>query len=301
MTYSIVARDPETGHMGVATHSQAFAVGSSVPWALAGHGVIATQSMGEPMYGELGLDALRGGLTAAEALTALRSVDPHPERRQVAMVDTRGGFEVYTGDGCVAEAGHRVGHCCAALANMVASSSVWEAMVTAFETSSGPLAHRMLASLHAAEAQGGDFRGRRSAAVLVVRDRHTGRPWRDQVIDLRVDAHPDPVTELGRLVAQSDRYHQMVEAFQHAIDGQHERAIEVLERMDERSSPGLADEPDLLMWRAVVLALSGRTTDASAILEALSTTAPQFVEAVRRFGPAGLIPSPELLAQILPK
>jgi uncharacterized Ntn-hydrolase superfamily protein len=297
VTYSIVARDPETGHMGVATHSQAFAVGSSVPWALAGHGVVATQSMGEPMYGELGLDALRGGLTASEALRALRSVDPHPERRQVAMVDVRGGIEVYTGAACVAAAGHRIGRCCAALANMVASPSVWEAMVTTFESTTGPLAHRLIAALHAAESEGGDFRGRRSAAIVVVRDQRTGRPWRDQVVDLRVESHPDPVDELDRLVKQSDRYHQMVEAFQCAIDGNFARALEVLEQMDAQ---GPVEEPDLLTWRAVVLALAGRTAEASAILAALSTTAPQFVEAIRRFGPAGLIPDPDLLRRILP-
>jgi uncharacterized Ntn-hydrolase superfamily protein len=297
VTYSIVARDPETGHMGVATQSQAFAVGSSVPWALAGHGVIATQSMGEPMYGELGLDALRGGLTATEALTALRSVDPHPERRQVAMIDTRGGIEVYTGAACVEAAGHRIGKGCAALANMVAAPAVWEAMVETFESTTGPLAHRMLAALHAAEAQGGDFRGRRSAAIVVVRDRRTGRPWRDQVVDLRVEAHDDPVAELERLVKQSDRYHQMVEAFQCALDDDCDRALAILEQMD---AEGPVEEPDLLTWRAVVLARAGRTADASAILTALSGTAPQFVEAIRRFGPAGLLGDPELLRSILP-
>ena len=297
MTYSIVARDPDTGQMGVATHSQAFAVGSSVPWALSGHGVVATQSMGEPMYGDLGLDALRGGLTATEALTALRSIDPHPERRQVAMVDTRGGIEVYTGDACVAAAGHRVGRCCAALANMVVSPAVWEAMVETFETAKGSLARRLVSALHAAENEGGDFRGRRSAALLVVRDRHTGRPWRDQVVDLRVDDHPEPIIEIDRLLASHDRYHQMVEAFQCAIDGKTERALAVLEEMD---AAGPIDDPDLLLWRAVVLARSGRTSDAAAIVKDLARTAPQFVEALRRFEPVGLLPDREILLAILP-
>lgn len=282
--------------MGIATQSQAFAVGSSVPWALAGHGVIATQSMGEPMYGELGLDALRGGLTASEALTALKSVDPHPERRQVAMVDTRGGIDVYTGSACVAEAGHRVGNSCVALANMAASPAVWDAMVTAFETTTGSLAHRLLAALHAAEAEGGDLRGRRSASVLVVRDVRTGRPWRDQVIDLRVDSDPDPVVQLGRLVASSDRYRQMVDAFQHGIDGDVGRALTVLAAMDE---DGPVAEPDLLVWRALVLGIAGRTEEASAILQGLSETAPQFVEALRRFGPAKLVDA-SVLERILP-
>lgn len=294
MTYSIVAHDPESGEMGVATQSQAFAVGSSVPWALAGYGVIASQSMGEPMYGELGLDLLRGGLTADEALAALRSIDPHPERRQVAMVDTRGNVAVYTGEGCVAAAGHRVGGCCAALANMVVSPAVWEAMAATFEQTRGSLAHRLVAGLAAAEAEGGDFRGRRSAAILVVRAERTGRPWRDQVVDLRVDAHADPVGELRRLVAESDRYHYMVKAFQAAVDGHEERAIELLEGLSATD-----EGHDLAMWRAVVLALSGRDDDASAILAALSREAPQFVEAVRRFVPAGLL-SEDRLRRILP-
>ena len=285
--------------MGVATHSQAFAIGASVPWALAGHGIVATQSMGEPMYGELGLDALRGGLTAVEALTALRSVDPHPERRQVAMVDTRGNIEVYTGAACVSVAGHRVGSCCAALANMVTSPAVWESMVETFESTGGTLARRMVAALHAAEAEGGDFRGRRSAALLVVRDRHTGRPWRDQVVDLRVDTHPDPVKELDRLLAHHDRYHKMVEAFQHAIDDDADRALAVLGELDLESGD-VELEPDLELWRAVVLAWSGRTADAEAIVRDLSRTAPQFVEALRRFEPAGLLPSRDLLQRLLP-
>ena len=297
MTYSIVARDPETGQMGVGTQSQAFAVGSSVPWALAGHGIIATQSMGEPMYGELGLDALRGGLTAGEALTALRSIDPHPERRQVAMVDTRGGIAVYTGDRCVGEAGHRVGRCCATLANTVTSSAVWEVMIETFEATRGPLAQRMLASLHAAERQGGDVRGRRSAALLVVRDRHTGRPWRDQVVDLRVDTHADPIAELDRLLAYHERYHRVVSAFQHALDGRSEPALAELEELD---ALGPMEEPDLRMLRAIVLARAGRVPEATEIVATLSRDAPQFVETLRRFGPARLLPS-KLLRRLLPE
>lgn len=297
MTYSIVGRDRASGQMGVATHSQAFAVGSSVPWALAGHGVIATQSMGEPMYGELGLDALRGGLTAAEVLTALRSVDPFPERRQVAMADTHGGIEVYTGSECVAHAGHRVGNGCAALANMVASASVWEAMVTTFETTTGPLAHRLVAALHAAEAEGGDIRGQRSASVLVVRAVRTGRPWRDQVVDLRVDCHDEPVAELTRLVKLNDRYHQMVGAFELALDCNFGRALALLDELD---ADGPFEEPDLLMWRAVVLGAAGRTADAAAIVEGLRQSAPQFVEVLRRFAPAQLI-EPTILERILPE
>jgi uncharacterized Ntn-hydrolase superfamily protein len=295
MTYSIVARDPETGHMGVATQSQAFAVGSSVSWALPGYGVIATQSVGEPMYGELGLDVLRAGLTAPEALRALRTVDPHPEQRQVAMVDAQGNFDAYTGAACIAEAGHAVGERCVALANLVASDAIWGAMVAAFEEATGPVASRLLAALRAAEAEGGDLRGRRSAAILVVEAERSGRPWRDQIVDLRVDDHHDPVEELARLVRHSERYHVFVEAFEAALDGRAERGIELLG--DEPADA--ATEPDLTLWKAVVLAKGDREDEAAALLEQLSSAAPAFLEAARRFGRAGIVDS-VLLDRILP-
>jgi uncharacterized Ntn-hydrolase superfamily protein len=296
MTYSIVARDSETGELGVATQSQAFAVGSSVPFALPGHGVIATQSMGEPMYGEIGLDLLRGGFTAGESLTALTSVDPHPEWRQVGIVDVAGTFAVHTGKACVESAGHLQGDNCLALANMVASPEVWQAMVAAFEASAGPLAQRLLTSLHAAEDAGGDFRGRRSAAVIVVHTTPTGRPWHDTVVDLRVDDSTDPVSDLDRLVVKRRRYQDVVRAFQQAMDGDAagaDRALEALRPQDPRT------EPDQALWRAVVAALAGREDAARDLLADLQRCAPQFVEAARRFRSAGLVP-PAVLDRVLP-
>lgn len=295
MTYSILARDIETGEMGVASQSQAFAVGDSVPWASPGHGVIATQSMGEPAYGELGLEAMRAGLTASEALTALRSVDPRPERRQVAMIDGQGDIAVYTGDRCVSAAGHRIGESCCAVANMVVSERVWEAMVVAFETTEGRLAPRLLAALWAAEAEGGDFRGRRSAAIKVVRAQRSGRPWRDEVVDLRVDDHDNPVAELDRLIRESARYHRMVEAFEEALDGEASSAVEEMPEEDVR------DEPDLVMWRAVILALARREEAAASLLADLQRSAPQFVEVVRRMNAIGLIEPAEVLDRVLPR
>lgn len=296
MTFSIVARDPETGLMGVATQTQALAVGASVPWAMPGYGVIATQSMGEPMYGELGLDLLRNGLTAQEALVALRTIDENPERRQVAMVDVGGDLAVYTGDDCVASAGHLVGAGCAALANMVAGPQVWASMVERFEGTEGPLTYRLLAALRAGEDAGGDIRGHRSAAVLVVRRERTGRPWRDQLYNLRVDADPDPLSRLGDLVDRSIRYHRVVEAFEMALDG---RAVEAAELLDQNRLALSDDEPDLRMWRAVVLGLADRTAEARELLAHLDDTEPAFVETLRRFVPAGLVPA-ELLDELLP-
>jgi uncharacterized Ntn-hydrolase superfamily protein len=288
VTYSIVARDAETGEMGVATQSQAFAVGNSVPFALPGHGVIATQSMAEPMYGSVGLDLLQGGFTAQEVLTALSSVDPHPQRRQVAVLGVNGDLAAYTGEQCVEAAGHLIGNYCVALANMAASAAVWIAMVERFENSSGPLAQRLLNSLEAAEEAGGDFRGRRSAAIMVIRATTTGRPWHDTVVDLRVDDSGDPVSALAELLVTRARYQDVVRAFQQAIDGDPltaDRELELLRPMDP------VTEPDQLMWRAVVAALAGREDAARKMFGELAGTAPQFLEAARRFGKAGLMPA----------
>ena len=296
MTYSIVARDAETGEMGVATQSQAFAVGSSVPFALPGHGVIATQSMAEPMYGAVGLDLLQGGFTAQEVLTALSSVDPHPQRRQVAVLGVNGDLAAYTGDHCVEAAGHLIGDTCVALANMAASPAVWEAMVDRYESSGGPLAQRLLNSLQAAEEAGGDFRGRRSAAIMVIRPSTTGRPWHDMAVDLRVDDSSDPVNALADLLVTRSRYQDVVRAFQQAIDGDPvtaDRELELLRPMDATT------EPDQLMWRAVVAALAGREDAAKEMLCELSATAPQFLEAARRFGKAGLMPA-DVIERIVP-
>jgi uncharacterized Ntn-hydrolase superfamily protein len=296
VTYSIVARDPGTGEMGVATQSQAFAVGSSVPFALPGHGVIATQSMAEPMYGSVGLDLLRGGFTAQEVLTALSSVDPRPQRRQVAVLGVNGDFAAYTGDSCVEAAGHLIGDTCVALANMAASPAVWESMVERYESSGGPLAQRLLNALQAAEEAGGDFRGRRSAAIMVIRATTTGRPWHDAVVDLRVDDSPDPVAALADLLVTRARYQDVVRGFELAIDGDPitaDRELELLRPMDP------VTEPDQLMWRAVVAALAGREDAAREMLAVLATSAPQFVEAARRFGKAGLMPA-DVVERILP-
>jgi uncharacterized Ntn-hydrolase superfamily protein len=296
VTYSIVARDAETGEMGVATQSQAFAVGNSVPFALPGHGVIATQSMAEPMYGSVGLDLLQGGFTAQEVLTALSSVDPQPERRQVAVLGVSGGPAAYTGEQCVEAAGHLIGDSCVALANMAASAAVWVTMVERFENSSGPLAQRLLNALQAAEDAGGDFRGRRSAAIMVIRPSTTGRPWHDMAVDLRVDDSPDPVAALTELLVTRARYQDVVRAFQQAIDGDPvtaDRELELLRPMDPHT------EPDQLMWRAVVAALAGREDAARAMLADLATCAPQFIEAARRFGKAGLMPR-DVVERIVP-
>jgi hypothetical protein len=179
---------------------------------------------------------------------------------------------------------------------MAASPAVWESMVERYESSGGPLAQRLLNALQAAEEAGGDFRGRRSAAIMVIRATTTGRPWHDSVVDLRVDDSTDPVAALADLLVTRARYQDVVRAFQQAIDGDPvtaDRELELLRPMDP------VTEPDQLVWRAVVAALAGREDAAREMLTELTGTAPQFLEAARRFGKAGLMPA-DVVERILP-
>jgi len=211
-TFSIVARDPVTGDMGVAVQSHWFAVGAEVIWGEAGVGVVATQSFIDPAYGPLGLDLMRAGKTAPEALRGLLAADPYADARQVAMVDSQGHVAAHTGSHCIAAAGNQVGKDYSAQANIMEKPTVWPAMGRAFEATQGDLTDRLIAALEAAQREGGDIRGKQSAAILIVRGKSTGRPWADKVIDLRVDDSADPIGELKRLV----RYHR---AYDHMENG----------------------------------------------------------------------------------
>jgi uncharacterized Ntn-hydrolase superfamily protein len=200
VTYSIVARDKKTGEFGVAVQSHYFQVSPAVPWALAGVGAVATQSMVNLSYGPLGLELLQAGYTAGQALKALTAGDPRAEVRQCAIVDASGNVAAHTGAKCIPAAGHRLGDNFSCQANLMERDTVWDAMAKAFESSDAPLAERMMAALEAAEAEGGDIRGKQSAAMLVVAAAGTGRPWDDRVIDLRVEDAAEPLPELRRLL-----------------------------------------------------------------------------------------------------
>ncbi len=252
-TYSIVARDPATGDLGVAVQSHWFSVGSLVPWARAGVGAVATQSMVEPSYGPLGLELMAAGKDAPAALAGLLAADPRADIRQVGMVDAAGRAASHTGANCIPEAGHRIGDGYAVQANLMGPATVPDAMAAAFEAATGPLAERMLAALAAAQAEGGDIRGRQSAAVLVVRGEATGRIWQDVLVDLRVEDHPDPVVELRRLLTLHRGYEQMnagdlaVEAGDLAAAS---RAYGEAERI-------LGDNLEARYWHAVALVNAG--------------------------------------------
>src|SRR5688572_22218913 len=199
-TYSIVARDPATGEMGVAVQSHYFSVGPIVPWAEAGIGAVATQSLVLVDYGPNGLALMRGGMSAPAALDSLRKADPNPDVRQVAMVDTQGRVAAHTGAMAIPAAGHQTGNQYSVQANLMDKATVWPAMAKAFEAAKGDLAERMMQALEAAEKEGGDIRGRQSAAILIVKATSSGKPWVDRVMDLRVEDHPEPLVELRRLI-----------------------------------------------------------------------------------------------------
>ncbi|MEJ5262659.1 MAG: DUF1028 domain-containing protein [Ignavibacterium sp.] len=208
-TYSIVARDPNTGEMGVAVQSHWFSVGSIVSWGEAGVGVVATQSFVNPSFGQRGLEMLKQGMTAQEVVDLLIASDEGRDFRQLAIVDAKGNSAAYTGSKCIPEAGHIVGDNYCVQANLMLSNLVWSEMSKAFESSDGPLAERLIAALEAAQYVGGDIRGQQSAAILVVKGQSTGKLWEDRYIDLRVEDHPEPVKEIKRLLKVFRAYEHM--------------------------------------------------------------------------------------------
>lgn len=208
-TYSIVARDSVSGEMGVAVQSHWFSVGNTVTYGKAGVGVVATQSLVNPMYGPKGLALMEQGLNPQQALDFLTANDSGEMYRQVAFLNTKGEVASHTGRLCIDAAGHKQGKNFSVQANMMLKNTVWDAMANAFETSTGNLADRMVAALKAAEQEKGDIRGRQSAAILIVKAEATGNSWEDTVMDLRVEDHDNPVAELERLVKMHKAYEFM--------------------------------------------------------------------------------------------
>ncbi|MGH9803665.1 MAG: DUF1028 domain-containing protein [Candidatus Acidiferrales bacterium] len=294
-TYSIVARDPATGELGVAVQSHWFSVGPIVPWAEAGVGAVATQSFVEPSYGPLGLALMRAGKSAPEALKALLAADDGREVRQVAMIDAQGRVAAHTGSNCIAAAGHHIGDNYSVQANLMDNDTVWPAMAQAFEAASGDLTDRLLAALEAAEDEGGDIRGRQSAAIIVVRGESSGRPWQDRMVDLRIEDHPNPVVELKRLV----RVHR---AYKHMDAGDVCAAAknwDCATREYGAAEKILPEQMEVVFWHAVTLASNERVEDALPLFKRVFAREPKWAELVDRLPAAELLPAnPELLQRI---
>lgn len=203
MTYSIVARDPQTGRFGVAVQSHAYTVGPIVPWLEAGVGGVATQAFVNVSFGPIALEMLRNGWSAERVIAALVAGDETPEQRQIGVVDTVGRAAAYTGAACVKACGHMVGEGFSCQGNLLERDEVWQALAPAYEAALAerlPFSERLLRALEAAEAAGGDVRGRQSAAIVIVDAELRPVRWRGLNMDLRVEDHDQPVPELRRLV-----------------------------------------------------------------------------------------------------
>lgn len=293
VTYSIVARDPQTRELGVAVQSHYFQVGPTVPWAISGVGAVATQSRVDVRYGPLGLELMRAGYGVDQALAALLASDPEPEVRQVAMVDAEGRVAVHTGRRCIAEAGHRTGSGYSVQANLMLRDTVWDTMVGAFEGTGGPLAERMLAALDAAEAEGGDIRGKQSAAMLVVAGTPTGRSWEDRLIDLRVEDHGEPLMELRRLLRLKRAYQSLREA-DLAVQRGDSKTAALLRANALQVGPDL---PELRFWVALGMAAAGDMERSVPLLREVIKSDSRWWETMRRLPASGRL-SGELLDEL---
>jgi len=257
-TYSIVARDERTGEIGAGVQSHWFSVGTVVPWALAGVGAVVTQSFTNPAFGPEGLKLLSQGKTPRKAVEEMVSQDDGRDLRQLAVIDSQGRSFAHTGRKCVAEAGHECGKNFSVQANMMLRDTVWGAMAEAFEGSDGPLADRIMAALLAAEKEGGDARGRQSAALVVVRAKATGEVWKDRSVDLRVDDSRDPLRELARLLKVHRAYESM-DAGDAALEkGEMSAALKHYSNAEKL----FPRNEEMVFWHAVGLANNGRFEEA---------------------------------------
>ena len=290
-TYSIVALDEITGELGVAVQSHWFSVGFLVPWAKAGVGAVATQSFVKVDYGPDGLQLMESGITAVDALKTLTSKDDGEAVRQVGMIDIKGNVAAHTGSRCIKYAGHIVGENYSVQANMMANGTVPKAMAVAFEKTKGDLADRMMAALEAAEAEGGDIRGKQSAAMVIVSGEPSGVDWKDTKLSLRIEDHPTPLIELKRLI----RVHR---AYQHANMGDHYMETEEIDKAlieYSKAAEYYPENAELPYWSAVALANGGRLEEALPVFRSVFQRNPDLKTMTPRLVKSGLLPDDKSL------
>jgi len=293
LTYSIVARDKKTGEFGVAVQSHYFQVSPAVPWALAGVGAVATQSRVNLSYGPLGLELLQAGYTAEQTLRALTAGDPRAEVRQCAVVDAAGNVAAHTGGKCIPAAGHTLGDGFSCQANLMEKDTVWDAMAEAFTTTDAPLPERMMAALEAAEAEGGDIRGKQSAAMLVVAGTGTGRSWNDRIIDLRVEDAAEPLPELRRLL-------RIKRAYMTAGDADHLEEKGDMSGAIAKLHEALAIAPEMIELRfmaGVTMAAAGDVDSGCVLIGEAIRKNGRWLETLRRLVSADLV-APEVASAI---
>ena len=280
----------------MAVQSHFFGVGSLVSWAEAGVGAVATQSVVDPAYGPRGLELMRSGKSAPESLHELLAADSQQNVRQVAMVDRAGRVAVHSGKGCIDHAGHALGNQVSAQANIMERATVPAAMVRGYEAARGELAERLLAALDAAEGEGGDLRGRQSAALLVVAARGRGRPGEEKLVDLRVDDHPDPLAELRRLLRLWRAYARADVGDQLAAEGDTAGAL----REYAAAHAAEPENPELAFWHGAALAAGGSEQEAIPILRKVFDERPGYADLLERLPAAGLFPDDgQLIARLI--
>ena len=297
MTYSIVARDPQTGRFGIAVQSHYLGVGPVVPWLEAGVGGVATQASVNVAFGPIGLELLRSGLTAEQTVAALLAGDTNPEIRQLGVVDAEGHAAAHTGAECIPAAGHLIRDGFTVQGNLLARDTCWPAMAAAYEAAlaeEAPLVERMLRALEAAEREGGDVRGRQSAAIMVADAALSPAAWRGRLMDMRIEDHPDPVPELRRIVTLQlayDLLNDEGEAAKEGVSGE-ERYAEA-----RRMAP---DAYELVFWRAVELAAAGDLPGARRELAIAVTADESWRHTLQHLAEAGREGiTPELAAALL--
>lgn len=284
-TYSIVAVDSVTGEIGAAVQSHWFSVGSNVIWAEAGVGAVATQSFINVSFGPRGLQLLKEGKSPEEALKTLIDADEGRDFRQLAIIDAAGNSIAYTGKKCIPEAGDVHGSYFSAQANLMLKNTVWPAMKKAFLATKAPLAERLIAALEAAQAEGGDIRGRQSAAILVVKPKSSGKIWEDRLIDLRVEDNPQPVQELKRVL-------RMYRAYEHMNAG--DLAVEKGDEVGALREYGAAEEMfpenlEMKYWHAVSLANMGELNEALPLFREIFEADPNWKILTPRLVAPGLL------------
>jgi uncharacterized Ntn-hydrolase superfamily protein len=290
-TYSIAAFDKKTGEFGVAVQSHWFSVGSIVPWAESGVGAIATQSFVEVSYGPLGLELMRAGKSAEEALSALVRADKNESVRQVAMVDAQGRVAAHTGKNCIPEAGHFIGDGFSCQANLMLKNTVWKAMAQAYQSAEGELVDRLLAALEAAEREGGDIRGKQSAAIIIVKGKSSGVWWKDRIYDLRVEDHRDPVGELKRLVRLNKAYNYMNRGDELLTENKVEEAMKSYTTAMEM----YPENAEMIFWPAVTMAASGKVEESLPLFKKVFALDSNWALLVPRLPKVGQLPQDENL------
>ena len=296
MTYSIVARDQKTGQLGVAVQSHYFSVGPVVPWARAGVGAVATQSMVEISYGPMGLDLIASGKSSKEALESLLKTDPKADTRQVGMVDSKGVVATHTGSKCIDFAGHSAGEGFSCQANLMRNDTIWGAMEKAYVKSSElKFPERLVSALEAAENAGGDVRGKQSAAILVVSPQLYPNLWMGRLLELRVEDSAQPIEELKRLV-------KLKRGYEWAEKGDDLLSSGKIKESSEAYATALEYAPEneeILYWKGITMLASRLQEEGSRILVEIFKKNKSWVQVTKSLVDRGYVTKNEALEKLM--